>query len=611
VLIVSIFIHNCNQGVETVPDQERPHCLLLLAALILGLGLTWAMLTLLDIGSWQPGGPPVARAANDVRYVARNGTDSSNPCTDSDAPCATLQRAVDVANPGDEIRVASGTYAGVQARAGMTQVAYISKTVTIRGGYTTTNWITSDPASNSTTFDAQRQGRVLFIAGDRVAGPGQAISPTLEELRITGGNASASGLDGLGGGVYIVSASPTLTHNWVLSNIADSGGAIYLDHSAARLNDNIIHSNTADFCGGLCLHDSSATLSGNIVTSNTAVYDGGGLGLASSNVTLNDNTIAANVAGDNGGGLALYESAAVLNANTVTANTAGQSGGGLYLYYNNTATLSGNTIIANAAYGDGLYVGGGGLYLYTSDAILSGNTIASNTTAYVGGGLCLIGSAITLSGSTIISNTADLAGGGLSVDYGHLTFNNNIVVANAANYGGGLLLESGFVTMTNNVVVANQAITAGSGLLIWDALVHMLHTTIAHNTGGDGSGIHFIYSSGPSTVWLTNTILTSQTIGITATSGSTTALNGVLWFGNGANTDGSGIIILSGEYTGNPLFAADGYHLNAGSAAINRGIRAGVTTDIDGQLRDTAPDLGADEYPLIEKVYLPIILRHQ
>jgi hypothetical protein len=159
-----------------MPDQAKPHCLPLFAMLILGLGLTWAMLALLNIGSLRPCGPSVARAANDVRYVAPNGADSSNLCTDSDAPCATLQHAVDVANPGGEIRVASGTYAGVQARAGMTQVAYISKTVAIRGGYTTTNWITSDPVSNPTTFDAQSQGRVFFITGDPSAGSGQAIS---------------------------------------------------------------------------------------------------------------------------------------------------------------------------------------------------------------------------------------------------------------------------------------------------------------------------------------------------------------------------------------------------------------------------------------------------
>lgn len=595
-----------------MPDRARPHCLPLLAALILGLGLTWAVLALLNIGSLQPGGPPVARAANDARYVAPNGADSSNPCTDSDAPCATLQHAVDVANPGDEIRVASGIYMGVQARAGMTQVAYISKTVTIRGGYTTTNWITSDPASNPTMFDAQSQGRVFFISGDPSADPGQAISPTLEELRIIGGNASASGLDGLGGGVYIVSASPTLTHNWVLSNIAGSGGGLYLDRSAAGLNGNIIHSNTADFGAGLCLYDGSATLSGNIVTSNTAVYDGGGLGLASSNATLNGNAITANVAGYNGGGLALYESAIVLDANTVAANTAGQSGGGLYLYYNNEATLRNNTIIANTARGDGLFVGGGGLYLYTSNITLISNTVTSNKAAFVGGGLRLLGGTAALTGNTIISNTANVAGGGLIMDYGYLTLNSNIVTANSANYGGGLVVEYSTATMTNNAIIANQAAIAESGLVIWGSSVRLLHTTIAHNTGGDGSGVYITNWSLPySTVALTNTILVNQTVGITATAGNTATVDGVLWFSNGSNIGGGGIVTATREYTGNPVFAADGYHLNAGSAAINRGIRAGVTTDIDGQSRDAAPDLGADEYPLIEKVYLPIILCNQ
>jgi hypothetical protein len=62
-------------------------------------------------------------------------------------------------------------------------------------------------------------------------------------------------------------------------------------------------------------------------------------------------------------------------------------------------------------------------------------------------------------------------------------------------------------------------------------------------------------------------------------------------------------------YTGDPLFASDGYHLGAGSAAINRGVPAGANTDIDGQARDVAPDLGADEYPLDEKTYLPVIWR--
>ncbi len=78
--------------------------------------------------------------------------------------------------------------------------------------------------------------------------------------------------------------------------------------------------------------------------------------------------------------------------------------------------------------------------------------------------------------------------------------------------------------------------------------------------------------------------------------GSTTTLNGVLWFGNGANTDGAGLLSVTNEYTRDPAFAADGYHLTAGSAAIDRGESTGVTIDIDGEPRTMPPDLGTDEY---------------
>jgi hypothetical protein len=58
--------------------------------------------------------------------------------------------------------------------------------------------------------------------------------------------------------------------------------------------------------------------------------------------------------------------------------------------------------------------------------------------------------------------------------------------------------------------------------------------------------------------------------------------------------------------------AAWDYHLTAASAAIDRGVDAGVTTDIDGQPRPNPetgiPDLGVDEF-WWNRVYLPLVLR--
>ena len=119
---------------------------------ILGLALLLGVLCL-------AGSTSLVLADPGTLYVAVGGDcGGATPCY------ATVQEAVDAANPDDVIKVAAGTYSGVSTRDEVTQTVYISKNVTIRGGYTTTDWENSAPATNPTTLDAQGQGRVLFIS---------------------------------------------------------------------------------------------------------------------------------------------------------------------------------------------------------------------------------------------------------------------------------------------------------------------------------------------------------------------------------------------------------------------------------------------------------------
>lgn len=169
------------------------------------------------------------------------------------------------------------------------------------------------------------------------------------------------------------------------------------------------------------------------------------------------------------------------------------------------------------------------------------------------------------------------------------------------------------------MIADNQANNLGSGLYIASSAPRLLHTTIARNRGGDGSGVYIDFGASPI---MTNTILVSQTVGITVTEGCTATLMGTLWgsgaWANGADWGGAGTIVTGTvNIVGDPGFVdpdAGDYHIGPDSAAIDAGVNAGVMMDIDNQPRPyQAPDLGADEYwppGTLKYVYLPLVLKN-
>ncbi len=489
-----------------------------------------------------------------------------------------VRLAVADAAANGTVKVA-GYCAGVQSRNSLTQTVYISKSLTLQGGYISSNWSISNPVANPTTLDAQNSGRVLVIV--------DSITVTLENLDITGGDAALGDgtLDAAGGGIYAITATTIISNSRVFSNIASNGGGLYfngnsnvtltantIDNNRAgplaggggtggaayfinntnpTLTGNLINDNGATNAGGLYFYNSDAAmLTSNVISNNTANHIGGGvkhyggvLFFSSDNATLISNTIQYNWAANRCGGLCFTNSAnARLTNNTVYSNSTGfggftvSEGGGIHIVVNSSVTLISNTITYNSS-----TTSGGGLYLNTnSTATLSNTVVNSNSAKFSGGGIFNEGgSSVTLTSTTVSRNTASLSSGGGIYNTGSgsvVNMTNTTVSSNKAitNGGGIFNTSSGSVVMVNTTVSSNEAITNGGGIFNDSGSVVMTNTTVSSNTASTGGGIRN-QSSGSITI--RNSIIANSTSGGNCSNTATLTSNGYNLSSDGSCTD--------------------------------------------------------------------------
>jgi hypothetical protein len=304
------------------------------------------------------------------------------------------------------------------------------------------------------------------------------------------------------------------------------------------------------------------------------------------------------------------------------------AGAGLYV---NNANVNGRLVVQHCtlrengvnarSYGGGAYVIRTYNGVVFEDTLFQGNGYYANSNASsaynIGGGLAVLYSdSVTLRRSRFIQNASGYDGGLLfsagSYDGWDTALEALVFDGNRAydNYGGLYVAsgsQSGDATVRNVVVMNNQVRSGGTPGFYYSPYIAVTafdHVTIVNNTGGNGYGLHF--DGGPyggSYFTARNLVVVSQTVGVYAGYDIHPTLDGVLWHANTANTGAyaPGEVIVAHAHSGAPLFAADGYHLTGPSPALDAGTAAGVTTDLDKDVRPVGdpldpPDLGADEF---------------
>jgi hypothetical protein len=311
----------------------------------------------------------------------------------------TIQAAIDVAETGDTVLVAPGTYGG--------NINYGGKAITI----------TSESGPDVTFIDGGNANPVVIFTSQEGRGS------VLNGFTVQNGRAVIDNQGNIvGGGVKVRGSSPTITNNMITNNRSCHGGGIGIRFGSPLIQQNTITNNESNLCSG-----------------------GGGSGISiqgASSAEILDNEISNNGmdsfgVNNSGGGIYMNEAGTpIIKRNIIQGNLV-SAGGGIWMGNGSNALIVQNLITGNDA------SEGGGIYWIDADAPgprLVNNTIADNNGPSFGSGIFAQGirARIELTNNIIVPKPGQfgLFCGNFPIPDPAITRFNNIFSVDGMAYGG-------------------------------------------------------------------------------------------------------------------------------------------------------------------------------
>jgi len=202
----------------------------------------------------------------------------------------SVQVAINAAQADHTLQVAGvcrGVNAALDGGETVSQTVFITKSLTVEGGYDYPGWSRNLEAYTS-TLDALERGRVVYVTGD--------VTVTLDGLDMR------HGMEANGGAVYVKTGVVTVTQSAVYSSTATNGGALYNAGGDVTLAAGTeMYSNAATDGGALYVDGGTTQVQNIIFRDNAATGDGGAIYYASGALNVWHNVFYQNSAHQGGG----------------------------------------------------------------------------------------------------------------------------------------------------------------------------------------------------------------------------------------------------------------------------------------------------------------------